>query len=234
MFLVLEGLQHRAGALRFVPTAAYSVVVLVRGLRAWLAAGAVAVTVAVSSVIGAPVVFGAEGIVRATPDYTSADAALGREVLLWGPSFTAGLARSDAIDVIAYGAGPRRATFVGSTYGRRLPSFTVAQKSFGGRWAARPVEHPTQGLVGVVPVVVGEPGAERNVRARVYANCRQADGTGPRRCRPSDVQTFGGAVELVARKDVAGVQQATDVRIDSTGLSYGQLLRIAEGLRPTR
>ena len=234
MLLVLEGVQHRAGALTPAPSDAYSVVVLFRGLRVLLAAGLTASSVAVAGVVGAPVVLGADDIVRATPDYTTADTALRREVLLWGPSFTSGLKRNDAIDVIAYGAGPRRATFVGSTYGRRMPSFTIAQKSFEDRWAARPVEHATQGLVGVVPISVGEPGNERSVRARVFANCRQPDGSGPRRCRPSDVQTFGGAVELVARGEVAGAQKATDVRIDSSGLSYGQLLRIAQSLRPTR
>ena len=234
MLLVLAGVRHRAGALNPASTDAYSVVVLAWSLRRLLTVGVAASSVAMSSLFTAPTVFGAEDVVRATSDYTSADSALGRQVLLWGPSFTAGLTRNDAIDVIAYGSGARRATFVGSTYGRRLPSFTVAQKNFDDRWAARPVEHPTQGLVGVVPVAVGEPGSERSVRARVFANCRQPDGSGPRRCRASDVQTFGGAVELVARGDVAGVQQATDVRIDSTGLSYGQLLRIAQSLRPTR
>lgn len=231
---MLEGLRHRAGALSAHFTDAYSVVVLVRSLRVCLAAGVVASSMAMSTMVSAPMVFGAEDVVRATPDYTTADSALGREVLLWGPSFTAGLTRDDAIDVIAYGAGPKRATFVGSAYGRRLPGFTIAQKNFQDRWAARPVEHPTQGLVGVIPISLGEPGAERSVRARVFANCRQPDGTGPRRCKPSDVQRFGGAVELVARGEVGGAQQATDVRIDSTGLSYGQLLRIAQSLRPTR
>lgn len=205
-----------------------------RGLRTWLTVVVAVSTFAAANVVGAQVVFAAQDVVRAAPDYPSADAALGREVLLWSPFFTSGLTRQDAIDVIAYGDGSQRATFVGAAYGRRLPGFTIAQKDLGDRWAARPIEHPTQGLVGVVPLTVGEPGRERSVRARVFANCRQRDGSGPRRCRPSDVQTFGGAVELVARSEVAGVQQATDVRIDSTGLSYSQLLRVAQSLRPTR
>ena len=234
MLVVLAGVGHRPGALSPFAPDAYSVVVLVRGLRQWLTVGVAASSVVVSSLLAAPVVFAVDDVVRATSDYTSADSALGREVLLWGPSFTAGLTRNDAIDVIAYGSGARRATFVGSTYGRRLPSFTIAQKKFEDRWAARPVEHPTQGLVGVVPLSVGEPGDERSVRARVFANCRHVEGNGPRRCRASDVKTFGGAVELVARGAAEGVQQATDVRIDSTGLSYGELLRIAQGLRPSR
>lgn len=180
----------------------------------------------------APSSYAAEDVVRAATSYSAADQALAGEVLLWEPSYTAGLLRAREIDVLAYRSGRSKATFVGSTYGKRVPSFTIAQKGSGSSWAAKPVEHPSERLVETVSLRIGAPGAERPARARIYANCSPADQAEVARCERRDVARFGGALVLLARTTSGGTPTATDVRIDSTGLSYRQLVRLASGLRP--
>lgn len=192
----------------------------------------------------APPARGADDVVRATTSYLDADRLLGGQVQLWSPQYTAGLTKKRDIDVLAYtdessarGQSARRArpaTFVGSTYGRRVPSFTLAQKGAASAWAATPVEHSSERLVDTVPIRMGAPGSERIVRARIYANCaiNAATARSQLRCEPRDVAQFGGAVVLLARTVTDGIPQATDIRIDSTGLTYQQLVRVARGLRP--
>lgn len=169
---------------------------------------------------------------RAATSYAAADRALAGEVLLWAPSYTAGLRRTREIDVVAYPSERSRATFVGSTYGKRVPSFTVAQKGSANSWAARPVEHPSERLVETISIRIGPAGAKRMARARIYANCGGGDMAPGSRCERRDVARFGGAVVLLARTTAGGTPTATDVRIDGTGLSYRQLVRIARGLQP--
>ena len=185
-----------------------------------------------STVVIAPPSRAADDVVRATTDYATADRALAGDVLLWEPSYTVGLKRNREIDVLAYRSQGSRATFVGSTYGTRVPSFTVAQKGSATSWAARPIEHPSERLVDTIFIRIGPPGAKRPARARIYANCDRVDVARVSRCEPRDVARFGGALVLLARTTTGGVPTATDVRIDSNGLSYQQLVRIARGLRP--
>lgn len=173
-----------------------------------------------------------EDVVRGTVTYADADRALDGQVLLWSPSYTAGLKRVREIDVLAYRQGRSRATFVGSTYGTRAPSFTLAQKGSATPWAATPVQHSSERLVETIPVRIGPPGAQRPARARVYANCGIAENVATRRCDRADIERFGGALVLMARTTSGGVPEATDIRIDSNGLTYQQLLRVARGLRP--
>ena len=180
----------------------------------------------------APPAHASDDVVRASVSYADAKRALGGQVVLWSPTYTAGLSRTREIDVLAYRAGSRRATFVGSSYGGRVPSFTIAQKASASPWAAEPVQRASERLVATVAITIGPPDAQRPVRARVYANCNQPDAERVKRCEPGDVSRFGGALVLLARTTSGGVPQATDVRIDSTGLSYQQLLRVARGLRP--
>ena len=191
-----------------------------------------------AGLVGAPSALSAEDVVRAATSYAAADRALAGEVLLWVPSYTAGLRRTREIDVVAYPSERSRATFVGSTYGKRVPSFTVAQKGSANSWAARPVEHPSERLVETISIRIGPAGAKRLTRARIYANCAGGDtatgstGSTGSRCERRDVARFGGAVVLLARTTARGTPTATDVRIDSTGLSYRQLVRVARGLQP--
>jgi hypothetical protein len=115
-----------------------------------------------------------------------------------------------------------------------VPSFTIAQKNAADRWAARPVDRDSQGLVGTVSIRMGAPGSKRLVRARVYADCRDQgpESAGSGRCEQRDVARFGGSLVVLARTNDAGRPLASDVRIDSQGLSYNQLLGIARGLVP--
>lgn len=184
------------------------------------------------SVVVAPASRAAEDVVRATTSYTAADRALGGDVLLWEPTYTAGLRRAGEIDVVAYPSGTSRATFVGSTYGKRVPSFTLAQKGAQNPWAVRPVEHPSERLIETISIQIGPPGAKRPARARIYANCNRVGRAPGNRCERGDVARFGGALVLVARSTSEDSSRATNVRIDSSGLSYQRLVRIATGLRP--
>ncbi len=182
----------------------------------------------------------AEDVVRGSSNYGRAVAALDDETVLWRPTYTAGLRRNGPIDVIAYGSAGKRATFAGSTYGKRVPSFTLAQKAAQTRWAAAPIEQETAGLVKSERIRIGRPGATRVVRARIFANCRGVDssaadaasGAASPRCSRADVARFGGVAEVLARTTVSGDPRATTVRIDSNGLSYRQLVRVARGLVP--
>lgn len=179
----------------------------------------------------APSVHAAQGtqdVVRSSTNYGRALSALDDDVTLWRPTYTASLRRNGPIDVIAYGKGDKRATFAGSTYGKRVPSFTLSQKAAQTRWAATPVRHETAGLVRTPSIRLDDAG---NVRVRIFANCRQP-GTSLRSCTAADVAKFGGTAELLARSTVDGDPRATTVRIDSNGLSYRQLLRVARGLVP--
>lgn len=173
----------------------------------------------------------AEDVVRGSTNYARATTALGSDVVLWRPTHTAGLRRKGPIDVIAYGRGANRATFVGSTYGTRVPSFTLAQKSGQTRWAATPVPYKTTGLVRSQTLRMGSAGDQQAVRVRILAHCRQP-GTQGRRCSTADVARFGGVAEMQARTSNGGSGQTTTIRIDSNGLSYRQLLRVVQGLVP--
>ena len=183
----------------------------------------------------------AEDVVRGSTNYGRAVAVLDDNTVLWRPTYTAGLRRNGPIDVIAYGKGGKRATFAGSTYGKRVPSFTLAQKAAQTRWAAEPIEHDTAGLVRSERIRIGRPGATRVVRARIFANCRQPESQAQSaqppqgtvlRCARADVARFGGVAQVLARTTVNGEPRATTVQIDSNGLSYRQLLRVASGLVP--
>lgn len=175
--------------------------------------------------------FAARDVVVNASNYGRATTVLGDSAVLWRPTYTASLRRKGPIDVIAYGKPAKRATFAGATYGKRIPSFTIAQKGAQTRWAATPVDHENQALVASVPIRIGDPGSKRVVRARVYANCAGEDRP-TRRCTEADVARFGGTIVLLARTSVDGKPQATDIRLDSNGLSYRQLLRVARGLVP--
>jgi hypothetical protein len=198
------------------------------------AATAVAVTSTLVVTVFASPASAARDVVTGSTNYGRAVTALGDDLALWRPTYTAGLRRKGPIDVIAYGKKSKRASFAGSTYGKRVPSFTIAQKNAADRWAARPVDRTSQGLVDTVAIRMGAPGSKRVVRARVYADCRAAGDarTNQRRCTRADVARFGGTLEVLARTFDDGGPLASDVRIDSQGLSYSQLLRIAKGLVP--
>ncbi len=196
--------------------------------RAFLAT----VIAAAVTLTGNPGAWASSDVVRAASTYAQAGRALQGQVLLWEPTYTLGLSRKREIDVLAYGSGSTRATFAGSSYGKRVPSFTLAQKAAATKWAAKPVQHSSERLVETVRIQIGDRGAKRPVQARIYANCAPGAQSSKKRCERRDVARFGGSVVLLARTAIDGAPIATDVRIDSTGMSYEQLLRIARGLRP--
>ena len=188
--------------------------------------------------LGAPTAWAANSVAENSQTFGSASLALGGDVTVWRPRFSAGLSQKGPIDVIAFGKGKNRATFVGVTYGKRVPSFTLAQKGARTEWAATPVERDTAGFVELVTIRMGPPGNKVESRARVYANCQVSDSVGSndqpgqRRCSRADVARFGGALEVVARTTRGGRMAVTNIRIDSVGLSFSQLVKIAEQMTP--
>lgn len=202
----------------------------------YLVVGLSTIGVAASLVAVAPVAQASEDVARRSVNYADANRLLTPNVMLWKPTYTAGLKRKRAIDVIAFGKGAKRSTFAGSSYGSRGRTFTIAQRGSATRWAAKPISHSTEGLVDVVPLRMGPPGSRGVVRARVYANCLSEESAtvGTKRCSQGDVSKFGGAFVVLARTTTGGRPQASEIRIDSTGLSYRELLRIAQGMTPLR
>lgn len=176
-------------------------------------------------------VVSAQDVVRGSTNYGKAVSVLNDDVTLWRPTYTAALRRNGPIDVIAYGKGAKRATFAGATYGKRVPSFTISQKVAQTRWAATPVRQETAGLVPSSSIRLKDSADSQIVRVRIFANCRQPASTAIR-CTTSDVAKFGGTAEVLARTTVDGDVRNTDIRIDSNGLSYRQLVRVVEGLVP--
>ncbi len=85
---------------------------------------------------------------------------------------------------------------------------------------------------------VGAPGAKRPIKAAVYANCfaqpSDADPTPiPKwfRCAQSQVLTTGGVLVMTARPaSTMTAPGATSIVIQTTGLTYVQLLAVAAGL----
>ena len=78
--------------------------------------------------VGASPAFAAD-VVAGARTYQRAATVLGSDVAVWRPTYTAGLPRRVPIDVIAYGKSSNRATFAGATYGKRMPSFTIARRA---------------------------------------------------------------------------------------------------------
>lgn len=165
---------------------------------------------------------------------------------LWSPSFTAGLRLRGEIDVVGDGITVRRGavtggeTFAGADYragrDRRL---TIVQRWAQTQWAADPATDIRRVPVGRVMISLGEPGTQVRVPAMIYANCytQALSGNAPApapslRCSRADVRRHGGTLTMTARpaSTMTGPGRTT-LQIDTTGLTYRQLLRVASSLQ---
>lgn len=211
-----------------------------------LVIGAVVSGVVVIALSGSPAwaVTGPGFQARAT-SWDQAAAQLGTAGSLWEPVSTAGLKRVGPITVLAEGLtfAKGRAisgdTVAGATYGRGARMFTISEKWANTGWAAEPAFTTSMASVGVASIPIGQPGMRTRVNAMVYANCfmqpTDSDPTDvPRwyRCAKSQVLTTGGVLVMTARP--ASTMTApgnTSIVIQSTGLSYSQLVGIAASLQ---
>lgn|GEM_PF-597880 len=149
-------------------------------------------------------------------------------------------------------------TYVGASYGTKDRGYTIHEKLVGTYWPEEPElffcagiemcnpwmwdlipelwpEMSDWGKVGKVKLTVGEPGEKSTVTAQVYAQCgvksstSQPQETEDLRCKKSDV-VDGGLISYTVKNDKA--LTPTHVVIDSQGINYNELTKIAAGVQP--
>jgi hypothetical protein len=164
--------------------------------------------------------------------WNAAASQLGTAGSLWQPTWSAGLARSQKIRVIADNLTFANAavtggdTYAGGRYGSRDRVLWVDEKWADTGWAAEPVTNTSTAKVGTARIPLGSPGMRVAVTATVYANCMR------QRCTRADVLASGGTLTMTARP--ASTMTApgnTSIVLRSRGLTYNQLLRVARSLQ---
>ena len=180
--------------------------------------------------------FAAKAVVDSYATWQKAARALEPADVLYRPTFRAGLKQNSRIDVLAF----KRPTetrqgvkylsmLITANYSKRLRSFSIMEKRANVKWAARRVADPGQRLVERRTIRLND--SKTRVRATIYANCAIAElgvavqpGT---RCTKADVKTYGGLLVMKA-------PAKTSIIVESKGLSYSQLVRVARGLKQVK
>ncbi len=176
--------------------------------------------------------------------WSQAASFLGTAGSLWRPAYAAGLKKSGPIGVLGDGITVRDdvatggSTFAGVTYGAGKTSLSVVERWARTSWAAEPATDIRRALVGRETIMLGDPGTQIPVTATIYANCYTAALSGdapppPKglRCTREDVRTHGGTLVMTARPaSTMTAPGTTRIQMDSTGLSYAQLVRAARSL----
>lgn len=176
--------------------------------------------------------------------WDQAAARLGIAGSLWRPTRTQGLALKGQISVLsdnlafANGAPTAGDTYAGATYGKGSRSFTIGEKWANTGWSADPPPSTERAKVGTITIRLGEPGTQIAVRATISADCFvQPKNADPKplpdgfRCTRADVKKYGGLLQMTAKPSSTMTAPGnTSIFIDSTGLSYGELVAIAKSL----
>ncbi|HAN71549.1 MAG TPA: hypothetical protein DCQ36_08160 [Actinobacteria bacterium] len=210
--------------------------------------GAIAGVLSLAVVAGAPAATASNAVDTSISEkadsWGAAADELGPAGSLWEPGFSAGLARKGAIDVSAAdvtvrdGVATGGSTFAGGKYGSGGRSFDLVEKWGQTDWAADPQTDIRRLPVGTVTIRLGSPGMRIPVKATVFANCYTEALTGnapvptkSMRCTKDDVRKYGGTLRMTAKpaSTMTG-PGVTTLQIDSTGLTYAQLLRVASSL----
>jgi hypothetical protein len=166
--------------------------------------------------------------------WSAAANALGDRGTLWQPTYAAGLKLGGGVHVIAFGrTGDSKSTYsykatsVSAGYGKRTRNFSINEKWARTMWAAKSQPDPGQRPIGVVTITMGATGDR--VKASVFANCGIHDSgestSNKKTCSERDVLRTGGYLTMQSKST------GTDLVIQSNGLTYRELLRIASGLR---
>ena len=149
---------------------------------------------------------------------------------------------NDKIQVLAFGRTGNssrdfnyRKTSVNAIFGGFKRGFSVDQKWSGTAWAAAPQFDSASRPVGTFRVTRIENGRAMKVSAKLFANCDSASretGTVHRtKCGKLDIKRFGGYLTMkVESENAFGELRGTDLVIQSKGLTFGQLVKIAEGM----
>lgn len=176
--------------------------------------------------------------------WEQAAAQLGMAGSLWEPVRTAGLKLRGPLTVLsdnlvfANGSPTAGDTAVSGRYGTNRRGFTILEKWANTGWAADPTPSTERAPVGTVRIPLGAPGTQRVVTATIASDCvAQPKNADPKpvprnvRCSKSDVLTHGGVLTMTARPSSTMTAPGnTSVVIESTGLSYTQLIAIARSL----
>lgn len=185
-----------------------------------------------------------DGYSAKASSWAQAASFLGTAGSLWRPEYAAGLKKSGPIDVLGDGITVRDdvatggSTFAGVTYGSGTTSLSVVERWARTSWAAEPATDIRRALVGRETIMLGDPGTQIPITATIYANCytEALSGDAPPppkglRCTREDVRTHGGTLVMTARpSSTMTAPGTTRIQMDSTGLSYAQLVRAARSL----
>ena len=194
------------------------------------------------STVAIPVAHGAENINDNYPTWSKASAVLGERGTLYAPTYKAGLSLSDKIQVIAFqrigqSAATRSYKMTSATgmYGKISKNFILSEKWATSAWAAEPQPDLARRPVGRVTLQREVNGKRVAVKVHIFANCdRNVYVTGEVdrvSCIKRDVLRYGGYLGMRLPASTAGKNATgTDIVIQTKGLTYAQLLRIASGL----
>ena len=180
--------------------------------------------------------FAAKAVVDSYATWQKAARALEQTSTLYRPTFRAGLKQNSRIDILAFKRFTETREWVKYSsmlitvnYSKRLRSFSIMEKRANVKWAARRVADPGQRLVERRTIRLND--SKTRVRATIYANCAIAElgvavqpGT---RCTKADVKTYGGLLVMKA-------PAKTSIIVESNGLSYSELVRVARGLKQVK
>jgi len=172
--------------------------------------------------------------------WSAAAQAAGQDGSLWQPTYRAGLKLSGPIDVVqdTYDDGSK-AMSVGAMYGNNKRGFTILQTYDGYTPALDAAPDRSAAPVGTFTVRLGDPGTTIPIRVRVDANCWEPEYTAnptpaPKdfRCSKADVKKYGATLTMTARPpSTMTAPGTTDIIIQSQGITFRQLLRIASNLK---
>lgn len=176
-------------------------------------------------------------------NWSDAAAALGTAGSLWDPTNTRGMKMRTGVDVVAdnleFTGGDVTAgdTAAGAQYGTKERGFSISQKWANTGWAADPAYELTMAPVGTTTIMLGEPDMKREIKVRVLSNCFVLDESNPQpapknfRCTKADVLRTGGVLQMTAKPASTMTEPGnTTVVIETTGMTYRELLAIARGL----
>ncbi len=167
----------------------------------------------------------------------------GEDGSLWQPTYRAGLKRSGPIsvttDTFPNDGDPQQAMAVFASYGNNKRGFTILEKFADTAWAADPEPDRAAAPLGTFTVRLGDPDTSIAIRAEVSANCylpkdlvNPAPPPSNFRCSKADVKRYGATLTMTAKPpSTMTAPGTTDVVIQSRGISFKQLMRIASNLQ---
>lgn len=171
--------------------------------------------------------------------WAGAAAVAGPEGSLWQPTYRAGLKRSGPINVAQETYDNGKAMSVGASYGDNTRGFSILETYDGYSPALDAEPDRSAAPVGTFTVRLGDPDTSIAIRVRVDANCWEPDYTpnptpAPKdfRCSKADVKKYGATLRMTAKPpSTMTAPGTTDVIIQSQGISFTQLMRIASSLQ---